>query len=225
MNSNSRKVYQWKADDGIYTNAVKTFDALIEGNYTDVEFLKPDESVLHKTHVPGAAATLGTYATRAGKMLREGCTWEAAATPRKSTDFGSVAISLTESVATFTAGDLTVTVDRDHNVHVPTLRAQSNLTAIKLAQGFILEYCRLGNHDWLAKFIKPRKIATAGRYAVELPLNATVADAQVALVKLISESVADGSGTADDFRLLADVKLTDAGSVDGKVARAWITKS
>jgi len=225
LNNSISKTFQWKADGNAFGGSAKVFEVLIKGGYTHVEFLKPDGSVLHETTVPGAAATLGTYATRCNKMLAEGCTWEEAATPRKSisrSNLGAITIDLTETTATFTAGDLTVTVDHDLNIHVPVLRAQADLTAIKLAQGFILEYCGLGNYAWLAKFIKPRKVATAGKYSVDLPTNATEADAQVALLKAINAAIADGTGSIDDFKLLADVKLADAGSVDSKIANSWI---
>jgi len=227
LNNSVSKTFQWKADGNAFGGSAKVFEVLIKGGYTHVEFLKPDGSVLHETTVPGAAATLGTYATRCNKMLAEGCTWEEAATPRKSISSraGSVLIDLTETEARFTAGDLTVTVDHDLNIHVPVLRAQADLTAVKLAQGFILEYCLAGNQTWLAKFIKPRKVATAGTYSVDLPTNATEADAQVALIKMINAAIADGTGSIDDFKSLAYIKLTDAGSVDGKIANSWIRKN
>lgn len=222
-NKISERVYQWVATKAGFSGNAVVFPMLIKNGYTHVEFVTETGISLHKSAVPGAEATLGTYATRANNMLREGCDWETAKAPRKSMGprgtsphKTNVARIWAESGMVYiSVGEALVSVDAELNLTMPDsigyTHADSVSTAVKLAFGFVQNCVLSESNDWLGKNFTCETWAVAGEYRVSVAKDATVLQAQAALLPLLAAN--------NDYGKLAEVSVVNEGLNDVAI---WI---
>lgn len=214
LNNSSEKTFQWKAVSNAFGGNARVFKLLKADGYTHVEFVKEDGTVLHKTAVPGAEATLGTYATRANNMAREGCTWAEAKAPRSKIGAKgagvrkqeSIKLSLSNDKVCLSIGDASVLIDSELNVTAVAVRYNEASTMSQLygrAQAFVQNCIIEPKADWLSKNFEAETYAVAGKYRISVKAGATVEDGQHALMPILIE--------AEQYSLLGKVSIEQTG--------------
>lgn len=226
LNNSSEKTYQWSAVSNTFSGNARVFKLLKDGHYSHVEFVDESGAILHKAAVPGAEATLGTYATRANNMAREGCTWSEAKAPRKTvgpTGAGNrkaqvAKIWVADESIGISIGEAVVEIDSELNVSVAPVRfteAEAASLALRKAQAFIKAVVVDKNGAWLGQNFEAETwavIETDGFEArVAVPAGASIEQAQIALLPEVSK--------AGKFGLLSEAKVIREGLND---VAAWV---
>ena len=217
-NSISEKTYQWSAVSNVFSGNARVFKLLKDGHYTHVEFVTESGAILHKAAVPGAEATLGTYATRANNMAREGCTWSEAKAPRKTvgpTGAGSrkaqvAKIWATDEAIGISLGEAVVSIDSELNVSVAPVRyteAEAAGLALRKAQAFVKAVVVDKNGAWLGQNFEAETWAVIEADGFEarvaVAAGASIDQAQIALLPEVSK--------AGKFGLLGEAKIVREG--------------
>lgn len=218
LNNSSEKTYQWSAVSNAFGGNARVFKLLKDGHYTHVEFVDESGAVLHKAAVPGAEATLGTYATRANNMAREGCTWAEAKAPRKTvgpTGAGSrkgqvARIWAADESVCIGLGEAVVSIDSELNVSVAAVRyneAEAAGQALRKAQAFVKAVVVDKNGAWLGQNFEAETWAVIDADGFEarvaVPAGASIEQAQIALLPEVSK--------AGKFGLLGEAKVVHEG--------------
>lgn len=221
VNNSSERTFQWKAVSNVFSGNARVFKLLKDGRYSHVEFVTESGVVLHKIAVPGAEATLGTYATRANNMAREGCTWSEAKAPRKTigptgagnrkaqvakiwADDGTVCIGL---------GDVVVSIDSELNIALSAVRyteVEAASQALRKAQAFVKAVVVENNGAWLGQNFEAETWAVIDADGFEarvaVPAGASIEQAQIALLPEVAK--------AGKFALLSEAKVVHEGLND-----------
>lgn len=196
-NQISEKTYKWSAVSNAFTGIAKVFALLKKDGYTHVEFVTESGTSLHKIAVPNAEATLGTYATRAGNMARESCTWEQAKAPRKSTGARvtslptSASIAVVDDKVVISMGEASVTIDSELNLTASVVRyteSDSMSLVYKKANAFVKNCVLTLTPNWLDNNFKTSAWAVAGTLRVGIKPESTIKDARQALYDSIEKS-------------------------------------
>ena len=214
LNNLSEKTFQWKAVSNAFRGNARVFKLLKADGYTHVEFVNESGAVLHKAAVPGAEATLGTYATRANNMLREGCTWEEAKAPRKAIGpqgagirkNASIRLSLANDKVCLSIGDASVSVDSELNVTAAAVRYNEASVMSQLyskAEAFVRHCVIEQTPNWLSQNFEAETFAVAGKFRESVKAGATIEEAQHALMPAIIKS--------KQYSLLGEVRLEQTG--------------
>jgi hypothetical protein len=220
-NSISEKTHQWSAVSNVFTGNARVFKLLKDGGYTHVEFVTESGAVLHKAAVPGAEATLGTYATRANNMSREGCTWSEAKAPRKvigPTGAGNrkaqvAKIWAADGAVCIGLGEAVASIDSELNVSVAAVRyteAEAAGLALRKAQAFVKAVVVDKNGAWLGQNFEAETWAVIEADGFEarvaVPAGAGVEQAQIALLPEVAK--------ANKYGLLSEAKIVHEGLND-----------
>lgn len=222
LNNSSEKTYQWSAVSNTFSGNARVFKLLKDGHYSHVEFVDESGAILHKAAVPGAEATLGTYATRANNMAREGCTWSEAKAPRKTigpTGAGNrkaqvAKIWVADESIGISIGEAVVEIDSELNISVAPVRyteAEAASLALRKANAFVKAVVVEKNGAWLGQNFEAETWAVAGPYKVAVPAGASIEQAQIALLPEVSK--------AGKFGLLSEAKVVREGLND---VAAWV---
>lgn len=226
LNNSSEKTYKWSAVSNAFTGNAKVFAMLKKDGYTHVEFVTESGASLHKIAVPNAKATLGTYATRANNMAREGCTWSEAKAPRKTigpTGAGNRKAQVAkiwaadESIG-ISIGEAVVEIDSELNVSVAPVRfteTEAACQALRKAQAFVRAVVIEKNGAWLGQNFEAETWAVIEADGFEarvaVPEGASIEQAQIALLPEVSK--------ARKFGLLSEAKVIREGLND---VAAWV---
>lgn len=199
----------WSAEAGIFSNAESVHSALVEAKAKTVAFIGTDGQVIHEMAVPGAWPTLGSYATRAGKVLRLGISWEEAAVKRGlKASRPSKAIGLKvegEKVVVYN-DEASVAIDSDLNLTIPATRHNADLIPlIKKAQAFVSNWVLGNDRAWLEANVATIAEAKVGAYSVGISSTATIEQAQLALIPVL---MADGA----DLNLIKQAQIVKTGA-------------
>lgn len=202
-NSISEKTYQWSAVSNVFSGNARVFKLLKDGHFTHVEFVAESGAVLHKAAVPGAEATLGTYATRANNMAREGCTWSEAKAPRKAvgpTGAGNrkaqvAKIWAADGAVCIGLGEAVASIDAELNVSVAPVRyteAEAAGLALRKAQAFVKAVVVDKNDAWLGQNFEAETWAVIEangfKARVAVPAGASIEQAQIALLPEVAKA-------------------------------------
>lgn len=213
-NKISEKTYKWSAVSNAFTGNAKVFAMLNKDGYTHVEFVTESGTSLHKIAVPNAEATLGTYATRAGNMARESCTWEQAKAPRKSTGARititslptSASIAVVDGKVVISMGEASVSIDSELNLTASVVRyteSDSMSLVYKKADAFVRNCVLTLTPNWLDDNFKTSTWAVAGTLRVGIEPESTIKDARQALYDSIEKS--------GDWSLMGQVVIEKTG--------------
>lgn len=220
MKTNAEKTYIYLSRAGKFRDAVKTFNRF-NGfrDYSKIIFRDEndlDRDVYILENIPGAAATFGTHATTATKLLN-GATIDDAKPRRKRDGENSDArfnsaykIAVNGDALLLSDATATAKIDRDAKIAIiidaktATARnyngAQLTRRAIILAGDFIVKR----DDDAINYYIPKTATARVGRFSTAIALNASIADAKSAIARVIA---VDENATADDYASIADVKI------------------
>lgn len=202
-NSISEKTYQWSAVSNVFSGNARVFKLLKDGHYTHVEFVTESGAVLHKAAVPGAEATLGTYATRANNMAREGCTWSEAKAPRKvigPTGAGNrkaqvAKIWATDEAIGISIGEAVVSIDSELCIELAPVRyteAEAAVFAVRKAAAFVKAVVTEKNGAWLGQNFEAETWAVIEADGFEarvaVPAGASIEQAQIALLPEVAKA-------------------------------------